>query len=76
MEERLNQPINFVQVPLETLCQQSETFAKLVEMVDKKGYDPIDYKFISSWMPKLTGFEQWLDEIGIKKIKKLHSVGN
>ena len=76
LEEKLNQPINFVQVPLEVLYQQSETFAKLVEMIDKEGYDPIDYKFISSWMPKLTGFEQWMDEIGIKKIMELRSKDN
>ncbi|MGF6848299.1 uncharacterized protein YbjT (DUF2867 family) [Chitinophaga sp. W3I9] len=76
LEEKLNQSINFVQVPLEVLYQQSETFAKLVEMIDKEGYDPIDYKFISSWMPKLTGFEQWMDEIGIKKIKELRSKDN
>lgn len=37
LEEKLNQPINFVQVPLEVLYQQSETFAKLVEMIDKEG---------------------------------------
>ncbi|PRD47768.1 hypothetical protein C5745_07580 [Sphingobacterium haloxyli] len=76
MEEKLNRPIDFVQVPIEALYQQSETFAKLVEMIDKEGYDPIDYKFISSWIPKLTGFEQWLHEIGIKKIKELYSIGN
>ncbi|MDQ0640247.1 uncharacterized protein YbjT (DUF2867 family) [Pedobacter sp. W3I1] len=74
LEEKLNQPIKFVQVPLAILYQQSETFAKLVEMIDKEGYDPIDYRFISSWMPKLTGFEQWMDEIGIEKIKELRSV--
>ncbi|MDQ0967688.1 uncharacterized protein YbjT (DUF2867 family) [Flavobacterium sp. W4I14] len=76
LEEKLNQSIEFVQVPLEVLYQQSETFAKLVEMIDKEGYDPIDYKFISFWMPKLTDFEQWIDEIGIKKIKELRSVDN
>ncbi|NGM65087.1 NmrA family NAD(P)-binding protein [Sphingobacterium sp. SGR-19] len=71
LEEKLKQPFDFVQVPLETLYQQSETFARLVEMIDKEGYDPIDYKLISSWMPKLTGFGQWMDEIGIRKIKEL-----
>lgn len=76
LEEKLNQPISFVQVPLEVLYQQSKTFAELVEMIDKEGYDPIDYKFISSWMPKLTGFEQWMDEIGIRKIKELRTIDN
>lgn len=76
LEEKLNEPINFVQVPLEVLYQQSETFAKLVEMIDKEGYDPIDYKFISSWMPKLTSFAEWMDEAGIKKIKELGDDGN
>ncbi|TBO44416.1 NmrA family NAD(P)-binding protein [Pedobacter kyonggii] len=76
LQEKLDQSIEFEQVPLEVLYQQSETFAKLVEMIDKEGYDPIDYKFISSWMPKLTDFEQWIDEIGIKKIKELRSVDN
>lgn len=70
LEDKLNQSIDFVQVPLEILYQQSETFAKLVEMIEKEGYEPIDYEFISSWMPKLTGFEKWLDEIGIEKIKQ------
>ncbi|RAV29003.1 NmrA family NAD(P)-binding protein [Sinomicrobium soli] len=74
LEEKLKQPIDFVQVPLEALYQQSETFAKLVEMIDKEGYDPIDYEFIAAWMPKLTGFEQWMDETGIEKIKELRSV--
>jgi len=76
LEEKLNQPIDFVQLPLEALYQQSETFAKLVEMIDKEGYDPIDYILISSWMPKLTGFGQWMDEIGIRKIKELHYKNN
>lgn len=70
LEDKLNQSIDFVQVPLELLYQQSETFAKLVEMIDKEGYEPIDYKFISSWMPNLTGFEKWMDEIEIEKIKQ------
>jgi uncharacterized protein YbjT (DUF2867 family) len=76
LEKKLNRPIEFVQVPLEMLYQQSETFAKLVEMVAKEGYDPIDYKFISSWLPKLTSFEEWLDDTGIEKIKELQSSGN
>ncbi|MEH6306619.1 NmrA/HSCARG family protein [Olivibacter sp. CPCC 100613] len=76
LEKKLNQPIDFVQVPLEALYQQSETFAKLVEMIGNEGYDPIDYEFIATWMPKLTGFEEWLDEIGIKKIKELRSMDN
>ena len=76
LEEKLNQPIDFVQVPLEVLHQQSETFAKLVEMIDKDGYDPIDHEFIASWMPRLTGFEQWLDQTGIKIIKELRSIYN
>ena len=76
LEEKLNQPIDFVQVPLEVLYQQSETFAKLVEMIDKEGYDPIDYELIACWMPRLTGFEQWLDQTGIKKIKELRSIDN
>lgn len=76
LEEKLNQPISFIQIPLEVLYQQSETFAKLVEMIDKEDYDPIDYKFISSWMPELTSFEQWMDDIGIKKIKELRSIGS
>ena len=76
LEEKLNQPIDFIQVPLEILYKQSETFARLVEMIEKEGYDPIDYEFISSWMPKLTGFEQWMDEIGIQKIKELRSINN
>ncbi|UFH33090.1 NmrA family NAD(P)-binding protein [Chryseobacterium sp. C-71] len=73
LEEKLKQPIEFVQVPLEILHQQSETFARLVEMIDQEGYDPIDYEFIASWMPKLTGFEQWMDETGIQKIKELRN---
>lgn len=73
LEEKLNQTIDFVQVPLEVLYQQSETFAKLVEMIENEGYDPIDYKFISSWMPKLISFAEWMDEIGIEKIKQLQS---
>lgn len=71
MEEKLNQSIEFVQVPLEVLFQQSETFAKLVEMIEKEGYDPIDYEFITTWMPKLTSFEQWMDEVEVQKIKEL-----
>lgn len=71
LEEKLKQPIDFVQVPLEVLFEQSETFAKLVEMIDKEGYDPIDYEFIAAWMPKLTSFDQWMDEIGVQKIKEL-----
>ncbi|MCS3869436.1 uncharacterized protein YbjT (DUF2867 family) [Chryseobacterium ginsenosidimutans] len=73
LEKKLNQPIEFVQVPLEMLYQQSETFAKLVEMVAEEGYGPIDYNFISSWLPKLTSFEEWLDDTGIEKIKSLQS---
>lgn len=76
LEAKLDQTINFVQVPLEILYQQSETFAKLVEMIDREGYDPIDYKFISFWMPKIMGFEQWLDEAGIKKIRELQITNN
>ncbi len=76
LEEKLNQPIEFVQVPLEVLYQQSETFARLVEMIEQEGYDPIDYKFITSWMPKLTSFEEWMDEVGIERIKELQSVKN
>lgn len=73
LEEKLNRSIDFIQVPLEALYQQSETFAKLIEIVEKDGYDPIDYEFISSWMPNLTSFEHWLDEIGTAKIKELSS---
>lgn len=73
LQAKLNRPLEFVQVPLEILYQQSETFAKLVEMVATEGYDPIDYKMISSWLPKLTSFEEWLDEKGIEKIRELQS---
>ncbi|MCU7616266.1 NmrA family NAD(P)-binding protein [Chryseobacterium sp. PBS4-4] len=73
LKRELNQPIEFVQVPLEILYQQSETFAKLVEMVANQGYDPIDSDLISSWLPKLTSFEEWLDNTGIEKIRKLQS---
>lgn len=73
LEDKLGQPIEFVQIPVEMLYQQSETFAKLVEMIDNEGYDPIDYQFISSWMPKLTSFEQWMDETGVEKIRELRS---
>lgn len=76
LESKLQQSINFVQVPLEILYQQSETFAKLVEMIDREGYDPIDYQFISSWMPKLTGFGEWLEETGIEKIRELQTVSH
>jgi len=65
LQEKLNRPIEFVQVPLEALYQQSETFARLVEVIGKEGYDPIDYDFIASWMPNLTGFATWMDEIKI-----------
>lgn len=76
LEDRLNQPIEFVQVPLEMLYQQSETFARLVEMVAKEGYDPIDYQFILSWMPALTSFEEWLDTTGVERILRLQSLNN
>lgn len=76
LEDKLSQSIDFVQVPIEVLYKQSETFAKLVEMVAKEGYDPIDYQFISSWMPKLTSFEEWMNEIGVEKIRELQSSGN
>lgn len=76
LESKLQQAINLVQVPLEILYQQSETFAKLVEMIDREGYDPIDYQFISSWMPKLTGFGEWLEETGIEKIRELQTVSH
>ncbi|MCW3167023.1 NmrA family NAD(P)-binding protein [Chryseobacterium sp. 09-1422] len=73
LERKLDQPLEFVQVPLEILYQQSETFANLVEMVATEGYDPIDTELISSWLPKLTSFEEWLDDTGIKKIRELQS---
>ncbi|VTR48316.1 NmrA family NAD(P)-binding protein [Sphingobacterium thalpophilum] len=76
LESKLQQAINLVQVPLEILYQQSETFAKLVEMIDREGYDPIDYQFLSSWMPKLTGFGEWLEETGIEKIRELQTVSH
>jgi len=76
LEKKLGKPIEFIQVPLKTLYQQSETFAKLVEMVAEEGYDPIDYNFISSWLPKLISFEEWLDYKGIEKIGKLPSSNN
>jgi len=71
LEEKLHQPIDFVQVPLEVLYEQSKTFARLVEMIANEGYDPIDYNFIASWMPELISLEKWMDEIGIEKIKEL-----
>lgn len=73
LEDKLEQPIEFTQVPIEILYQQSETFAKLVEMISKEGYDPIDYQLISSWMPKLTSFNEWLDAEGVHKIKELQA---
>jgi len=73
LERKLDQPLEFVQVPLEILYQQSKTFAKLVEMVATEGYDPIDTELISSWLPKLTSFEEWLDDTGIEKIRELQS---
>ncbi|MFP3594434.1 NmrA family NAD(P)-binding protein [Chryseobacterium sp. SIMBA_038] len=76
LEDKLNQKIEFIQVPVEILYQQSETFAKLVEMIAKEGYDPIDYELISSWMPKLTGFDEWLDAEGVDKIKELQAAAN
>ncbi|WP_263603467.1 NmrA family NAD(P)-binding protein [Chryseobacterium sp. PET-29] len=76
LEEKLNQPIEFIQVPVEILYQQSETFAQLVEMIAKEGYDPINYDLISSWMPKLTSFEEWLDTEGGSKIKELQAAAN
>jgi len=76
LHDKLGRPIEFVQVPLEMLYQQSETFAKLVEMVATEGYDPIDFDLISHWLPKLTSFEEWLDDKGVEKINKLHSSNN
>ncbi|MDQ1096629.1 MULTISPECIES: NmrA family NAD(P)-binding protein [Chryseobacterium] len=74
LEDKLNQKIEFIQIPVEMLHQQSEMFAKLVEMIAKEGYDPIDYELISSWMPKLTSFEEWLDAEGVDKIKELQAL--
>jgi len=71
LESKLGQSIEFVQVPLEILYQQSKTFAQLVEMIAKEGYDTIDYNFIKQWMPKLTTFDQWMDEMGTETIKEL-----
>lgn len=76
LEDKLNQPIIFIQVPVEMLYQQSETFAKLVEMIAREGYDLINYDLISSWIPKLTSFEEWLDAEGIEKIKELQAAVN
>ena len=76
LEDKLNQKIEFIQVPVEMLYQQSETFAKLVKMIAKEGYDPIDYDLISSWMPKLTSLEEWLDTEGVEKIKELQDATN
>ncbi|UWX62594.1 hypothetical protein N0B40_09935 [Chryseobacterium oranimense] len=45
-------------------------------MIVKEGYDPINYNLISSWMPKLTNFEEWLDTEGVKKIKELQAAVN
>lgn len=76
LEDKLNQKIEFIQVPVEMLYQQSETFAKLVEMIAQEGYDPVNYELIASWMPKLTSFDEWLDSEGIDKIKELQSAAN
>jgi hypothetical protein len=73
LQDKLCRPIEFVQIPLDVLYQQSETFAKLVAMIAKEGYDPIDSNLISSWLPKLKSFEEWLDDTGIEKIRKLQS---
>lgn len=71
LETKLKRKIDFVHIPLSVLYEQSETFAKLVEMIEKGEYDPIDQELIRLWMPNLTSFEQWLNEEGIDKIKKL-----
>ena len=63
----------FTQVPPEMLYQQSGTFAKLVEMTAKEGDEPINYELISSWMPKLTSCDEWLDSEDVPEIKELQS---
>ncbi|MDM8173213.1 NmrA/HSCARG family protein [Olivibacter sp. 47] len=77
LESKLNQSIEFIEVPQELLYQQSKTFAQLVEMIEKEGYDPIDYSLINQWMPSLTTFDQWMDEVGTKNIRALqHKTSN
>lgn len=75
LEEKLQQKIEYQQVPLALLYEQSETFAKLIDMIERDGYNPIDYTSLRIWHPKPLSLAQWMDEEGTKKIIALKELG-
>lgn len=66
-----NRPINYEQIPIDTLRQQNETLAKLYEWLNEEGYE-VDFKTLSKLHPGLMDFDTWLKRKGKAMFETLY----
>ncbi|CAG7635355.1 NmrA/HSCARG family protein [Paenibacillus allorhizosphaerae] len=58
-----NHPINYVQIPIETVRQNNETLAQLYEWLNEEGYE-VDFPTLRKLHPGLMSFDIWLEKKG------------
>jgi uncharacterized protein YbjT (DUF2867 family) len=58
-----SRPINYVQIPLETVRQHNETLAQIYEWLNGDGYE-VDFPTLRKLHPGLMNFDTWLEKKG------------
>lgn len=56
-------PINYVQIPIETVRQHNETLARIYEWLNVNGYE-VDFPTLRNLHPGLMNFATWLEKKG------------
>jgi len=63
-------PINYVQLPIETVRQHNETVARLYEWLNEEGYE-VDFSALRKLHPDLMNFGDWLEKKGKAMLEEL-----
>jgi uncharacterized protein YbjT (DUF2867 family) len=65
-------PVNYVQIPLETVRQHNEVLARIYEWLNGEGYE-VDFPALRSLHPGLMSFDTWLKKKGKAMLEVLFS---
>lgn len=71
----INRPIQYVQIPVETVRQHNEILGRLYEWLNEDGYE-VDFPTLRKLHPDLTGFDKWLEKKGKAMLEALFYSAN
>jgi len=59
----IGRPVNYVQIPIETVRKHNEIMAKIYEWLNGDGYE-VDFPTLRNLHPGLMNFDTWLEKKG------------